>query len=151
MVYIRERNKSIKMIFKYGGIGKVCAGCILFRKEIYKKFEARCPLSKVGAELGQALVKVIVGLSATEFRYRVSHNEYNLTCSLISQKPWNGITNIFSTACPLGTAANVLQDVYSIPDPVYNIPDHMGPLNCLLGRGFVDNLYDSGQVLSEES
>ena len=109
------------------------------------------PLSKVGAELGQALVKVIVVLSATEFRYRVSHNEYNLTCSLISQKPWNGITNIFSTACPLGTVVNVPQDVYSIPDPVYNIPDHMGPLNCFLGRGFVDNLYDSGQVLSEES
>ena len=96
-------------------------------KKFIKKIEARCPLSKVGAELGQALVKVIVGLSATEFRYRVSHNEYNLTCSLISQKPWNGITNIFSTACPLGTVVNVPQDVYSIPDPMYNIPHHMGP------------------------
>ena len=46
---------------------------------------------------------------------------------------------------------NIPDPVYNIPDPVYNIPDHMGPLNCFLGRGFVDNLYDSGQVLSEES
>ena len=46
---------------------------------------------------------------------------------------------------------NIPDPVYNIPDPVYNIPDHMGPLNCFLRRGFVDNLYDYGQVLSEES
>ena len=72
---------------------------------------------------------------------------------------------IFTTASPVGTVVNVPQDVYSIPDrvynipdpvynipdPVYNIPDHVGPLNCFLRRGFVDNLYDSSQILSEES
>ena len=46
---------------------------------------------------------------------------------------------------------NIPDPVYNIPDPVYNIPDHMGPLNCFLRRGFVDNLYDSRQILSEES
>ena len=46
---------------------------------------------------------------------------------------------------------NIPDPVYNIPDPVYNIPDRMGPLNCFLRRGFVGNLYDYGQALSEES
>ena len=44
--YIRGRNKSIKMTFKYAGIGKCCAGCIK-GNGIKKNFEARCPVSKV--------------------------------------------------------------------------------------------------------
>ena len=46
---------------------------------------------------------------------------------------------------------NIPDPVYNIPDPVYNIPDHIGPLNCFLRRGFVGNLYDYVQALSEES
>ena len=44
--YIRDRNKSIKIKFKYAGIAIGCAGCTC-EPRIKKNFEARCRVSKV--------------------------------------------------------------------------------------------------------
>ena len=44
--YIRERNKSMKIEFKYAGIANGCAGCVYGTRN-KKNFEDWCPLSKV--------------------------------------------------------------------------------------------------------